>query len=87
MIQGSLVTLRGPCGKASCACSQSQAHYHARHYLSWTEAGRTRMLYIPKAKLKGFRQGIQAWAEFKRRAQQLGRLNAQILKSQEPNTP
>ena len=87
IIQGSLVTLKGSCGKPSCACARNSDRQHVRHYLSWTEAGRTRMLYIPQAKLKQFREGIQAWTEFKRRAQQLARLNAQILKSQETSTP
>jgi hypothetical protein len=38
------------------------------------------MLYIPRARLRDFQRGTQAWTEFKRRAQQLARLNAQILK-------
>jgi len=87
MIQGSLVTLRGPCGKASCACARIQARHHQRHYLSWTEAGRTRMLYIPQAQLKGFQRGVRAWVEFKRLAQELARQNARLLKSQESQIP
>ena len=45
------------------------------------------MLYIPRAQRKTFQRGIQAWAKFKRLAQRLARLNAQILKSQEVKTP
>ena len=86
MIQGSLVTLQGPCGKASCACARLEARHHQRHYLSWTGAGRTRMLYIPQAQLKEFQGGVQAWVEFKRLAQELARLNARRLKSQEWHT-
>jgi Family of unknown function (DUF6788) len=83
VIQGSLVKLEGSCGKPSCVCARDRNRQHVRHYLSWNEAGRTHMLYIPQARLKDFRRGTQAWSEFKRRAQQLARLNAQILKSQE----
>lgn len=83
MIQGSLVTLRGSCGKAACSCAQGRNRYHQRHYLSWTERGRTRMLYIPRGQLKAFRDGVRAWVEFKRIAQHLARLNAQILKAKE----
>lgn len=80
VIQGSLVTLKGPCGKPSCACARHPDRQHLRYYLSWTEAGRTRMLYIPATRLRAFRRGTQAWRQFKQRAQRLARLNAQILK-------
>jgi hypothetical protein len=60
---------------------------HQRHYLSWSEAGRTRMLYIPRAQLKGFQGGVRAWVEFKRLAQELARYNARRLKSQESHIP
>ena len=87
MIQGCLVTLEGSCGKPSCSCAQRRDRYHRRRYLSWTEAGRTRMLYLARADLKAFQRGIKAWAEFKRIAQQLAHLNAQTLKSKEVKTP
>ena len=87
MIRGSLVTLEGHCGKPSCSCAHNRVRYHRRHYLSWTEAGRTRMLYVPRAGLKSFQRGIKAWVEFKQIAQQLARLNAQILKSKKVKTP
>ena len=87
MIQGSLVTLRGPCGKAFCVCARIPARHHQRRYLSWTEAGRTRMLYVPQAQLKGFQRGVRAWVEFKCLAQELARQNARMLKSQELHIP
>jgi len=87
VIQGSLVTLKGPCGKASCACARNPKRQHLRPYLSWREAGRTRMLYIPAPRLQAFQRGTRAWFQFKRRAQQLARLNAQILKAQEAQIP
>lgn len=87
IIQGSEVTLKGPCGKTSCACARDLERQHLRHYLSWTEAGCTRMLYIPSTQLQAFQWGTQTWTQFKHRAQQLGRLNAQILKSQESKIP
>lgn len=80
MVQGSLVALRGSCGKPSCACAGNRDRAHLRHYLSWTEGGRTRMLYIPQDQLEAFRQATRAWAEFKRLSQQLARRNALKLK-------
>jgi len=87
IIQGSLVSLKGSCGKPSCACARNSDRQHVRHYLSWTEAGRTRMLYLPAVQLEGFRRGTQAWSQFRQRAQELARLNAQILKFQESKSP
>lgn len=86
MVQGSLVTLNGPCGKSSCVCARTRKHYHRRYYLSWTEGGRTRMMYIPSKRLKAFQQGIRAWSRFKEISKQLARLNAQILKSEQEDT-
>ena len=56
--------------------------HHLRYYLSWTEAGRTHMLYIPHSQLKAFQQGVRAWSDFKHLAQQVARLNAQTLKAE-----
>lgn len=87
MIQGSLVTLNSPCGKPSCACAKNREKYHKRYYLSWTEAGRTHMLYIPTKQLKAFKQGIRAWNRFKEISKQLARLNAHALKAEKEDIP
>lgn len=86
MIQGSLVTLNSPCGKTSCACAKDKRHYHKRYYLSWTEGGRTKMMYIPSKQLRVFQQGIRAWNRFKKVSKQLARINAQIFKSKQEDT-
>ena len=78
-VRGSLVTLQSRCGKDACRCARSD-HRHRRYYLSWSEAGRTQMMYIPKTRLEEFRHGIEAWKQFKQLSQQLARHNAQTLK-------
>ena len=86
IIQGSLVTLKGPCGKASCACAKSKKHYHKRYYLSWTEDGRTHMMYISSKQLRAFQQGVRAWSRFKEISKQLARINAKTLKLEKGDT-
>ena len=86
MVQGSAVTLRRPCDKASGVCAQQRERYHLCSYLSWTEAGRTHMLYVPHRQLKAFHLGVRAWSDFKRLAQQVARLNAQIFKAEKDQT-
>jgi len=65
MIRGSIVRLKGKCGKPSCACSQDPEKEHIRYYLSVNEAGKTRMVYISKKRLPEVEEGIRAWKIFK----------------------
>jgi len=83
IIQGSLVTLKSPCGKINCACAQNPDKRHPRHYLSFSESGRTQMVYIPVKKLNKFREGAKAWTEFKKLTKQLAQVNSQLAKSKE----
>lgn len=79
MVRGTLLTLESRCGKSSCRCAHTE-HRHPRHYLSWSEGGRTQMMYVPQAQLGEFREGVEAWKQFKQLTQQLARDNAQSLK-------
>lgn len=47
MVQESLGTSNSPCVKPSRACEKTRdrKNYHKRYYLSWTEGGRTQMMY------------------------------------------
>ncbi len=38
------------------------------------------MMYVPQAQLGEFREGVEAWKQFKQLTQQLARDNAQSLK-------
>ncbi len=75
MIRGSIVTLKGKCGKPNCACSHDQERGHIRYYLSVNEGGKTRMVYIPKKRLSEIEDGIRAWKRFKEVGKELAEIN------------
>jgi hypothetical protein len=45
MVAGSFVTLARGCGKATCRCARGEKHQGK--YLSRSEGGRTRLVYVP----------------------------------------
>jgi hypothetical protein len=51
LVAGSLVTLGRKCGKPNCRCATGEKHYSK--FLSRSEAGRTRLVYIPAGKEVG----------------------------------
>jgi hypothetical protein len=75
MIRGSIVTLKGKCGKPNCICSRDQERAHIRYYLSVNEGGKTRMVYIPKKRLSEVENGIRAWKTFKEVGKELAEFN------------
>jgi hypothetical protein len=44
MVKGSMVTLARRCGKAGCKCNRGEKH--ESKYLSISEGGKTRMIYL-----------------------------------------
>src|SRR5664279_5123095 len=54
MIRGSVVTHRRKCGKRSCRCADGQT-LHETTVLSYSEAGRTRLLTLPAAEIAAVR--------------------------------
>jgi hypothetical protein len=75
MIRGSIVTLKGKCGKPNCACSHDLGRGHIRYYVSVNEGGKTRMVYIPKKRLSEIEDGIRAWKTFKEVGKELAEIN------------
>jgi hypothetical protein len=75
MIRGSIVTLKGKCGKPNCACSHDPEREHIRYYLSVNKGGKTRMVYIPKKRLPEIEDGIRAWKTVKEVSKELAELN------------
>ena len=75
MIRGAIVKLKGKCGKPNCACNLEPAKEHIRYYLSYSEAGKTRMIYIPKKQLPEVEDGIRAWKTFKETSKKLAKFN------------
>src|SRR5262249_12885920 len=65
MIQGGLSETTRRCGNPNCACHRDPDRRHGPHlYITWTEKGRSRSLYVPADRVQQARRAHAAWAEF-----------------------
>ena len=60
MIRGSVVTHRRKCGKPTCRCADGQT-LHETTVLSYSEAGRTRLLTLPAAEIAAVRAATERY--------------------------
>jgi hypothetical protein len=70
VLSGSLVKQYVVCGKPGCRCQRGHKH-GPLHYLYWKEEGRSRSLYVPRAKVAELRRQIQ---NYRRLQKELTRL-------------
>lgn len=64
VIQGSVVSMARPCGKAGCHCARGEKHVSL--YLSIKMEGKRRMLYIPPELEEEVRGRVAAYREVER---------------------
>ena len=65
MIQGGLSQTTRRCGNPNCACHRHPDRRHGPHlYITWTEKGRSRALYVPADRVPQARRAHAAWNEF-----------------------
>jgi len=83
MVQGSFVTLGRKCGKPTCRCVSGEKHYGK--YLSRSEGGRTRLVFVPAGnevtiakKSEEYRRFREARAELMKLATQTAELADQL---------
>ena len=60
MIRGSVVTHRRKCGKRGCRCADGQT-LHEATVLSYSQAGRTRLLTLPAAEVAAVRAATERY--------------------------
>lgn len=83
MIQGGLSETTRCCGNPNCACHRDPHRRHGPHlYITWTEKGRSRSLYVPADRLQQARRAHAAWAEFWDSAVRLAAANRQEFRRQ-----
>ena len=75
LIRCSIVKLKSKCGKSNCACSHKPDKQHLRYYLSFSESGKTNMVYIPRKHLSTVEERITAWKSFKETSGELAKIN------------
>jgi hypothetical protein len=65
MIQGGLSETTRRCGNPNCACHRDPDRRHGPNlYITWTEKGRSRSLYVPADRVPQARRAHAAWAQF-----------------------
>jgi hypothetical protein len=67
MLFGTLSSTYRTCGKPDCVCHKGERHGPYLH-VSFRESGRTRGYYVPAAREKQVREGIEAWQRFQQLA-------------------
>ena len=65
MIQGGLSETTRRCGNPNCACHRDPDRRHGPHlYITWSEKGRSRSLYVPADRVQQARHAHAAWSQF-----------------------
>ena len=83
MIQGGLSETTRRCGNPNCACHRDPARRHGPHlYITWSEKGRSRSLYVPADRVQQARRAHAAWTQFWVCAVQLAADNRQGFQRQ-----
>jgi hypothetical protein len=78
LVRGSLVPMYKACNKGDCKCTRGQLH-GPFWYLSWSEAGRTRMYFVKAAGLPRVRTAATRYRRWRQVRAQLVKLHQQIV--------
>lgn len=78
-LRGSLITLRRRCGKKNCHCHQD--HPHETPALSYSQAGKTRILTLPLDLVPSVRVAVQRYQHARAALEQQGNSGLSQLES------
>jgi hypothetical protein len=82
MIRGSIVTGMKKCGRKSCDCAILDKAIHPYILLTTTTGvGKTRITYVKVSEERLFRLGVRQYARAKEIINELGEINARLIKS------
>jgi len=77
MVRGSFVVLGKKCGKARCACTRGELH--PTRYLSASQDGRTRMVYVSAEQAATVKPAAERYQRFRRARAQLVKLSTRTV--------
>ncbi len=77
MVRGSFVVLGKKCGKAGCACTRGELH--PTRYLSASQDGRTRMVYVSAEQAATVKPAAERYQRFRRARAQLVKLSTRTV--------
>jgi hypothetical protein len=78
MLWGSLGTVYRRCGRKGCHCASGAKHGPV-FYLSRSEAGRTRNIYVPPELREEVEAGVAAYRRYRELGQQMAEANGRRL--------
>ncbi len=81
-IRGSIYELTGKCGKPNCYCAKTQRR-HKSLMLSFSYKGKTKLIPIKKEQIAGIKARINDYRQLKAAINELVRINAELLRSEE----
>ena len=81
LLRGNLLERRRVCGKPNCRCTRGELH--AGLYLVFSEGGKLRQLFVPKAWESRVRLWVQDYHEIRRLLEEISRLYVEKLRQRE----
>ena len=78
MLWGSLGAVYWRCGRKGCHCAKGEKHGPV-FYLTRSEAGRTRNIYVPPQLRKEVAAGVAAYRRYRELGQEIAEANARRL--------
>ena len=73
IIRGAIVMMERARGKSSCRCQRG--HKHRSMYISQSDKGKTRMIYVPKHAEAEVRRGLNNYAKLKKTMDEMSDAN------------
>jgi len=77
ILRGSIVVARRYCGKANCHCQKG--HKHRSLYISQSNNGQSRLVYIPQRSEGQARQLIRNYQALKSVMKEISRINMELV--------
>ena len=82
VIRGSIFEMKRLCGKENCRCAKTKIP-HKSMFLSFKYKGKTQMVPIKKSQIPQLKMRIKDYKELKAAIDELARINAELLRSEE----
>ena len=82
VIRGSVFEFKRYCGKPSCSCAKTKTP-HKSMFLSFKYQGKTRLVPIKKEQIPEIEKRIKDYKELKTAIDELARINAELLRSEQ----
>ncbi len=77
ILRGSIVVVKRYCGKANCRCQKG--HKHRSLYISQSNNGQSRLVYIPQRSEEQVRRLIRNYQALKNVMEDISRINIQLV--------